>query len=449
MSFPANASQTPEPELLLEQLSRQFPQPGHYWVSFSGGLDSSVLLHLLAAVRTRLGAPLSAIHVDHALQPGSDAWAGHCRQECDRLGIPLISVLVDATAADGESPEAAARAARYAAIAAAIGPGAMLLTAHHRDDQAETLLLQLLRGAGIEGLAAMPVIREWNGGWHARPLLGWRRAALRAWAVAKHLRWIEDPSNAASVADRNYLRHQVLPALTARWPGAVESIARSAVHCAEAADAIRLQARQDLEAALSADRERVRVDALRDLPAVRARNVLRLWLRDHGTPPLPFRRLVDALDQLCRAGPEAAVRIAWAGVELRRFRDEVWLLSATRAVAAPGTRDWVGEEMQLGPGLGRVRRRHAPGGIDAGAWSRGCVQIAYRDARLRCQPAGRAGSRPFKKIAQEFGIPPWLRYIVPVVLIDGKVAAIANCCVCEPFGAAPGASGWVIEWIPD
>jgi tRNA(Ile)-lysidine synthase len=207
-----------EPQLLLEQLNDRFPRPARYWVAFSGGLDSTVLLHVLASARGDLRAPLSAIHIDHALQAGSTDWVRHCREQCGQLDVPLHTMLVDAAAPPGESPEAAARNARYTAIAAALGPRAMLLTAHHLDDQAETLLLQLLRGAGVEGLAAMPSIRAWHGGWHARPLLAWRRDALHAWATAKQLGWIQDPSNAQTAAYRNYLRHQIVPLLRARWP---------------------------------------------------------------------------------------------------------------------------------------------------------------------------------------------------------------------------------------
>lgn len=448
MSSPTKGrSGTLEPEILLEQLNLRFPRPVHYWVGFSGGLDSSVLLNLLVSLRNRLGAPLSAVHVDHALQTGSCEWAAHCERECARLQVPLQSLLVDATPRPGESPEAAAREARYRAIAEITGPRAMLLTAHHLDDQAETLLLQLLRGAGVEGLAAMPAIREWGQGWHARPLLGMKRRTIREWAVANGLHWVDDPSNTAVAADRNYLRHAVMPDLLSRWPGAVESIARSASHCADAADVIRAQAEKDIE--VVANGGRPEIASLKGLSAARARNVLRYWLRAQQAPPLSSRRLRDALDQLCNARSDASVRIAWNGVELRRFRGQVWLLPKQPQVVAMRTIDWTGAEMHLGPGLGLVRRKQVLGGVAPDLWERGRVQLGYQNGALRYRPAGRRGSRSFKKLAQEFGIPPWLRAITPVLLIDGRPAAVANCCACEPFAAGKGKSGWLIEWIPD
>ena len=449
MSSRADPGSTPfAPESLLERLHRLSPRPDRYWVGFSGGLDSSVLLHALAGLRDRLQAPLSAIHVDHALQAGSADWVRHCRRQCERLQVPLTSLVVDAAPASGESPEAAARAARYAAIATAIGPQAMLLTAHHLDDQAETLLLQLLRGAGVEGLAAMPVVREWRGGWHVRPLLDWRRSELQCWAVARGLHWVEDPSNAETRADRNYLRHRIVPALVGRWPAAVENIARSAALCADAAQIQARQAERDLRPHRLADR-RLQIDGLRGLSLPRARNALRLWLREQGAPPLPLRRLDDALHQLLDARPDAAVRIAWGGLELRRFGGDAWLLLGRVARPPTEPRDWTEASASLGPGLGSVSRRRGAGGIDPVRWASGRVQIGYRQAGLRCRPAGRSGSRPFKKLAQACGIPPWLRPITPIVLIDGEPAAIANCCVCAPFAAAPGEDGWIVDWRPD
>ena len=435
-----------EPQLLLEQLNERFPRPAGYCIALSGGLDSTVLLHAIVAIRGQLRAPLSAIHIDHALQTGSADWMRHCRQQCGQLGIALRTLQVDAFARPGESPEAAARHARYAAIAAALGPRAMLLTAHHQDDQAETLLLQLLRGSGVEGLAAMPAIRAWQGGWHARPLLTWRRTALQAWAAARQLHWIDDPSNAQTVADRNYLRHQVLPQLRARWPAATDNIAHSAVLCAEAAESLRRQAQHDLHGVLSDDRRRLRVAALRELSPAAARRVLRRWLHTRAAPPLPRRRLHEAVEQLCEARPDAALCVVWGGHELRRFRDEVWLMRQDVAAIPSEPLDWVGDELALGPGLGRLRRRAGPGGIDRACWEQGRVQVRYRAAGLRCRPAGRSGSRSFKKIAQELRIPPWRRDRMPLIYIDGRIAAIADVCVCEPFAAPKGDIGWIVDW---
>jgi tRNA(Ile)-lysidine synthase len=435
---------------LLARINDDLPHATRYWVAYSGGLDSTVLLNLLAAHRARLPAPLAAVHVDHGLQPASARWSQHCRTECERLGVPLQSLSVDARPGRGESPEAAARARRYAAIDTLLTPGAMLLTAHHLDDQAETLLLQLLRGAGVAGLAGMPLLRaRGDVAWQARPLLDEPRALLRAWAQDRGLSWVEDPSNALQDADRNYLRHRVMPELLARWPAARESIARSAAHCADALELSSLQAQHDLAAVLGDRPGRLRLTPLRGLSAARRRAVVRHWLDANEAPPLPGRRLNEALDQLLSARADAAVRIAWQGWQLRRFRDVAWLLQGSEAPLPAGPVAWQGEELRLPPGLGLLRRVRRPGGIDPRHWQQGRVTVVYRTPGFACRPAGREGTRGLKAIAQEAGIPPWQRPLLPIVLIDGRPAAVANCCSCEPFGVGPGETGWWVEWLPD
>ncbi|NIR59118.1 MAG: tRNA lysidine(34) synthetase TilS, partial [Gammaproteobacteria bacterium] len=272
-----------DPDDLVAVLAHHAPA-ARYWVAYSGGLDSLVLLHALAARRDRLGAPLAAVHVDHGLHPDSGRWAAHCARTCAALGVPYECRVVEATAASGESPEAAARRARYEALAGLLEPGACLLTAHQRDDQAETLLLQLLRGAGPDGLAGMPMCRPLGAGWHLRPLLDWERADLHAYARAQGLEWVEDASNRDTGIDRNYLRHIVLPALRERWPGAPATLARAARHQAEAAELLVALGRADARAAADAAPGTLRASALRDLPAPRQRNLLRAWIARAGLP---------------------------------------------------------------------------------------------------------------------------------------------------------------------
>jgi tRNA(Ile)-lysidine synthase len=202
-------------------------------VALSGGLDSSVLLAALAAAPLR--APLRAIHVDHHLHPDAAHWARHSVELAVRLGVACEVVRVQARPEPGESPEAAARAARYDALGRLLRPSEVLLTAHHGDDQLETVLLQWLRGGGLRALAGMPAVGRFaDRGWHARPLLGFTRAELQDWAVSQRLEWLEDPSNLDPRFDRNYLRLEVLPALRRRWPAAAVTVGRVAAQAAEA-----------------------------------------------------------------------------------------------------------------------------------------------------------------------------------------------------------------------
>lgn len=438
---------------IAEQLQRDFPRPARYWVAFSGGLDSSVLLDLLAGLRDSLPAPLAAVHVDHDLQPGSAAWARHCSVVCESLGVPLSLLRVDARPARGESPEAAARAARYAAIDSLLRREEMLLTAHHRDDQAETLLLQLMRGAGVAGLAAMPCLRRWKDKWQARPLLDVPQQQILDWATAHGLDWVEDPSNAETGADRNFLRHAVLPLLRSRWPAATENLARSADHCADALELVGCQARADLAGLSPEAPDRLPLQPLREMSAARRRAVFRHWLESLHTGAMPGRRRAEALDQLLWARQGAAVEISWSGWALRRFRDSAWLLplplpelpATVQPIAWPADGN---DCLPLPGGLGEVQRVMADGGVDPVLWEQGAASVVHRSPGLRCRPAGREGTRSFKSIAREAGVPPWQRAILPVLQIDGRPAAIANCCVCEPFAVGAGRKGWHLRWRP-
>ena len=205
------------PKSKLQHALQKLPPAPQYHVAFSGGVDSHVLLHLLASQRETLPGSLGAVHVNHHIQQHAGDWEVHCRSVCEELDIPCHFLRVDGKARRGESPEAAARTARYRALADWLPADAVLLTGQHRDDQAETLLLQLLRGAGPRGLAAMPVVTELGNGRLVRPLLALRRADILDYAHQHRLRWVEDPSNADTRYDRNLLRHRVMPLLQQHW----------------------------------------------------------------------------------------------------------------------------------------------------------------------------------------------------------------------------------------
>lgn len=434
-----------DPGQLARHLCQDFPIPETYWIAFSGGLDSTVLLQALAMQRTQLPAPLRAIHIDHGLHGDSAQWATHCDAVCRALDIDLTVHAVDARPERGDSPEAAARTARYAAIEAAVPSKSMLLTAHHQNDQAETLLLQLLRGAGVAGLAAMPVVRSVGAGWHARPLLGVSRADLQAWAVQQKLSWIDDPSNVSVDPDRNFLRHAILPELQRRWPAATHSLSRSASHCAGVLEALHEQADDDLQRVSRAARQ-VDLAALARLSTFRQRAVLLHWFSAQGLPSPGSAELAEMRAQLFAARPDASLCFDLGDHQLRRYAGLAWLIPALPPHHPGATIDWPPGKDVLALDYGTLRRRLGAGGIGPQHWTDGDVRIGFRTPGLRCQPVGRQGHRNFKALAQENAIPPWQRPFLPIVLIHGETAAIANCCVCAPFATAPSEQGWLIEW---
>ncbi len=422
-------------------------------VACSGGLDSSVLLHLVhEALPACAGAPrLRALHVNHGLQAEAAAWAEHCRALCAGLGVPLEVAEVDARPDPGESPEAAAREARYRVLAARLGPRDVLLTAHHRDDQAETLLLRLLRGSGVEGLAAMPAVRPLGRARHARPLLDLPRSELEAWARDRGLRWVEDPSNASLDPDRNYLRHEILPRLARRWPGAGRALARSAAHCAGAAAAVAALAARDLEAVAVEGGAALSIPGLAALPPARRAALLRHWLGRHGLP-LPGRaRLQEALDQALGSRADAQPRVAWAGAELRRHRDRLYAMAPLPPLEPGWSRPWdPAEAVALPQPRQRLRARPAVGAGLALARLQGrSLGLRLRRGGERIRPAGARCSRPLKDLLREAGLPPWIRARLPLVEVDGHLAAVADRWVCEGFAAGPGEPGLVLERVPE
>jgi tRNA(Ile)-lysidine synthetase-like protein len=305
----------------LAQLLPQFPRV-RLCVAFSGGADSTALLGALAGL-ARPPLEVRALYVDHGLQPASASWGRQCRRVAQSLGIPYAMRRARIVRARGESLEAAARTARYRLFARALREGEVLLTAHHQDDQCETLLLQLLRGAGLAGLAAMPASAALGRGLLVRPLLEVPRAELRAWVQAQRLAWLEDDSNAQLHLDRNYLRARVLPPLLERWPAAAATVARAAGHLAEGQQLLEALAAEDLGRARHG--AQLAASALRALPLARRRNALRAWLGALGARPPSTSVLAQLAGALLSAREDAQPRVAWEGAYVERCADRLSL----------------------------------------------------------------------------------------------------------------------------
>jgi tRNA(Ile)-lysidine synthase len=303
------------PEWLWAQLSTLLPAfpDVSLCVAFSGGVDSTALLAALAAkgrgMRRSASLRLRALHVDHGLRAASKQWASHCRALASELHVPLKVLTTKVERPRGTSLEAAARDARYRLLAEALHPGEILLTAHHNDDQLETVLLQLLRGSGLPGIAAMPAVAPFASGMLARPLLSRSRAELETWVRSQGLTWVEDDTNADDGLDRNYLRLRVLPLIRDRWPGSAAAVARSARHAAEAQSLLDTLARADVDRASYG--ESLSIKSLRALPADRLRNALRFWITRAGYLAPDTKRLDEITGPLLDARPDANPFVEW------------------------------------------------------------------------------------------------------------------------------------------
>jgi tRNA(Ile)-lysidine synthase len=417
-------------------------QRGGACVALSGGLDSTVLLHAMAALARRNRFALRALHVDHGLQAQAAGWADACRAACAAAGVPFSVLALALEPPAGASLEAAAREARYAALAAELAPGERLLTAQHRDDQLETVLIQLLRGAGVAGLAAMPARARLGAGWQLRPLLDVGRAELAVYASEQGLSWCEDPMNADLHFDRGWLRARVLPAIRERWPAAAATVGRSALHLSQA---MRLLA--DLAAADSAgvlDDGRLSLAGLARLPHDRQANLLRWWLREEGLRPPPAAMLETALRDFLAARPDGAPLLRWPGGEVRRYRGRLYALASlppARPPAAPGEQ----LRFELGSGLGTfalVAGRQ--GGLAHERLADCSIRFRAGGESLRPHP-GRPRKR-LKDLCQEAGVVPWMRPRLPLVFVRSRLAAVGDLWIDAEFAVPPGVPALKPVW---
>jgi tRNA(Ile)-lysidine synthase len=408
-------------------------------IAFSGGLDSTVLLHLLVHLAKTESLPaLSAIHVHHGLQAVADAWPDHCQSVCDALGVPLRVVRVQVQS--GASIERAARDARYAAFIEATQANEVLMTAQHRDDQAETLLFRLLRGAGVRGLSGMPRQRPLGKGQLLRPLLDVTRAELEAYAAEHRLGWIEDPSNQDRQFSRNYLRHQVFPVLTERWPQAVTTMARSAAHLSEAQGLLDELAQIDLAGASTANDfdwlglPSLELGALETLSAARQRNALSHWLE-------PLTRLPDSdhwsgWENLRDATGDACPIWRLADGELHRAGGRIWWLSGSWLLTSPAVGNWPDPSLSLVlPDNGVLTL--------TGQIPDGLLHIRYREGGEVMNLPGR-GHRDLKRLLNERGVPAFARGRLPLLYRDEQLLAVANLRGLD--GSAK--DRWNLHWQP-
>lgn len=409
-------------------------------VAYSGGADSLALLAALAAARTRSGFSLRAVHINHRLQPQAGAMASAAQRAADKLAVPCEVVRAPVRVPRGASLEAAARAVRYATLRSRLVPGEWLLLAQHRDDQFETVLLQLLRGAGVAGLAAMPE----RAGTLVRPLLHISGTALRSYLKRRGIAWHEDPSNADERFDRNYLRRRLTPLIEARWPAASQTVARSAALAAEAQTLLERLADKDLRTAR--DGAALQVAVLRRLPAAECRNALRRWLALMDLPLPDQRRLHEIAGPMLRARYDAQPEVSWPGVQVRRHRDLLYAVAgptelASARDAAPMLWDWRAQPRLVLPAGGSLSLRPDASGPLALAALPAAFTVRFRLGGERL--TARHGQQTLKRLLQEHHLPPWQRAAVPLLYLGQCLVAVADWW-CDPgllYGAPAGAPG--------
>lgn len=434
-------------ELTFQSIAGALPSiEGRIFVAYSGGVDSHVLLHLCAqpaAWRDKV----TAVYVHHGLQAAADDWAVHCRQQAQALGVAFLQLNVDAHAQAGESPEAAAREARYRVLKPLMQSDDVLLLAQHREDQMETLLLQLFRGAGVAGLAAMPVCTPFGKGCMMRPLLAVSKAAILEYATEQQLDWVEDPTNQSSDIDRNFLRHQIVPLLKQRWPSLDKTVARSARHCGEAHTLLGAWARDAMNELIEPHDASLRLEKLTLFSDERSKHLLRIWLTDRGLKA-PSEAVLDAIfHQLIAARDDADPSLVLQGFHLKRYRQRLVCLPSSALEPLQVACHWPAdlERVSLGQG-GQCWRRTAKQGIAQRIWQQSTITLRPRQGGEKLKLPGRTGRHALKKLYQEVAIPPWERSIRPLVYVDDRLAAVAGLWVDEWACGIDAEPCYHIDW---
>ena len=436
MSFSVSALQC-----VLASHERRAGKPARYIVAFSGGLDSTVLLDALCKGAGDSAVPIIAVHIDHGLQPDSADWSQHCERVATGRGVEYLCLSVNVQIESGKGPEAAAREARYTALRSVMHAGDWLLSAHHREDQAETLLLNLVRGSGPAGIAGIGAARRLGPGWLMRPLLGIERAELQSYAEAEDLHWLEDPSNRDRRFERNFLRHDIVPLLNARWPDIATRLQRSAGHAGEAAELLNELAAIDLKT-LGDRPERLPIDALLELSAARQRNVLRFALRKCGLSTPTAMQLSRVLEEVLPARPDAEPLVQWPGASVRRYRNRLYLLPEELG-QQPVATAVAGRNVELGAGLGMLRfEPGAKNGLSAALFS-DQLRLEFRQGGEEFKPVGHRHTRKLKKLLQEEGVVPWMRDRLPLLYSGERLIAVGDLWLAAD---AVADTGFAVRW---
>lgn len=426
-------------EHFLSEILRAWPHPTRYVVLVSGGMDSMVLLEAMARIRSDLPAPVVGLNFDHGIDPNSMVWTELVVAAAARLGVPCR---VECLRLGPEAGETRARSMRYEKLGRVMAPGDCCLSAHHADDQGETFLLHALRGAGLDGLSAMPMLKVFGSGWLGRPLMGWSRRQLTRWALGIGLEWIEDPGNRNLRVPRNRLRQRLWPVLETLWPDPGRRLAATVGRLAEARSLLEEMAAEDLDRLSNgADCERLPVDALLKFSIPRRHNLLRYWLRAQ-TLPVPSARKLDELEArfiLRDPGPRAV--ILWPGCELHRYRGSVYAFVPYPELPSRPRPLSLGSSVDLGR-LGRVGLvSDSAGKLDVALLERP-LNLRFRCGGERIYPQGSRHHRPVKKLMQEARVLPWMRNRLPLIYAGEDLIAVAGLAVAE---CAVG-HGLQLEW---
>jgi tRNA(Ile)-lysidine synthase len=406
----------------------------YIYIAYSGGIDSHVLLHL-CATHPELKAKITAVYVHHGLQPKAESWAMHCQQQAAQVEVKFQLLRVNAFPKNGQSPEEAARDARYQALEKLIHENDVLLVAQHQEDQLETVLLQLFRGAGVQGLAAMPKEIGFSQGKMLRPFLDVSKQSIQEYAQTHHLTWVEDPTNQCDDFDRNFLRNQIVPLLKTRWTNVAKTVSRSANHCANAQQLLNELAENLFAQVMTASplkdwqscTSTLSISKLLQLDSNQQQLVIRQWFKQQNLQ-MPSTDFIDNIFKtVIAAKPSAEPQLKKSGIVIRRYQDNLYCSKDLPDFKNLTGLVWEQSENQiLLPDNSILQRYPAHSGIPASLWKAANVTIKFRQGGEKISLAGRKGQHTLKNLFQENAIPPWERDLIPLLYFDNVLIAVAD-----------------------
>lgn len=419
-------------ELIESSLAQHNKPFVHVYIGYSGGVDSHVLLHLCANTPSLYGK-VTAVYIHHGLQNEADAWAEHCKNTARNLDIDFMLLHVDASAKTGESPEEAAREARYAAFKTLLTADDALLIGQHRDDQLETVLLQLFRGAGLRGLSGIPESITLGLGTVLRPLLTVGKNEIDQYAQDQQLHWVEDPSNQKNEYDRNFLRNQVIPLIRQRWESCDKTVSRSARHCSEAQIIVSAVAEELFYPVFNRATRTLSIAQLLVHKSTRQQLIIRHWFHKLGLkmPSLCFLERVQ--HEVITAKEDSDPILEGQGYVIRRYRDNLYCLKQSNQ-EPPQDTEWLHDESSIAlTSHHTLSYQMSSAGILQEQWQKAKVTIKFRSGGEKIRLPKRKENHTLKKLFQEAGIPPWERDLIPLIYMNGKLAAVGDLWISADF----------------
>ncbi|MAS81299.1 MAG: tRNA lysidine(34) synthetase TilS [Legionellales bacterium] len=421
-----------------------FPQTKKIWIACSGGMDSSVLLHLVFSHREKIGKSFGVIYVDHGIQRQSDEWGDFCRSQCDYYGLSFTQININEKVPKCSSVEAWARKKRYELIAQVMNKGDLLFTAHHQDDQVETFFLQALRGAGPRGLSSMPIYKDIANATHVRPLLNYCRSELKLYAEENRLSWQVDPSNMDTKFDRNYLRHSVIPVFEKRWSSYRKTILRSLEHQQECASLMREIGLEDFKNV--SHKKQLSLNLLRNFSVTRQKNIIFIWLQKLELESPNSKHINQIISDLINSKSDNENCVNWKNIEVRKYKKLLYAFrrkhknidSINLKWEIPSPLKIMNETLivktEIGCGLSKKNIENKN------------ISVQYRVGGEKLRLNNFSKSKTVKQLFQERGVLPWERDRFPMIYVNGMLVAIPGMCTDIGYLAADDEPSWKIVW---